>query len=61
MAFCRLLLLFFCYAVLITAIPLDDFYPYGYDKDEGVKAIVDIVEVQFGQEIVDVCMLVRIT
>ena len=61
MVFSGLLLLFFCYAVLITAIPLDDFYPYGDDKREGHDAIVNFAEVQFGLEIVDVCMLVRTT
>ena len=59
MAFCRLHLLL--YAGHITAIPLDDFYPYGDDKHEDHDAIVNFAEVQFGQEMVDVCMLVKTT
>ena len=56
MVFCRLLL--FCYAVLITAIPLEDFYPYGDDKVEGYNTIESYTEFQFGQEKVIVCILV---
>ena len=45
-------LLLFCSALLITAIPLDDFYPYG--DDEGRVPIMTFLEIPFGQDKVEV-------